>query len=168
MNKGKVYKKRLETFIEGDKITETRVQDVAWLCSLSESEIDMLISLKLLIIKRAEWIGCKNLANKFDLKMLRAIALVLMENLKAEVKDASLVPDMVKSTAFLDVCNLLNCNSEVSATIEELSTSVGADIQPILQGSSLYCSPSPKRKKQKVAGRSASLKLFSSRKSLNL
>jgi len=57
-----------------------------------------------------------------------------MENLKAEVKDASLVPDMVKSTAFLDVCNLLNCNKEVSATIEELSTSVGADIQPILQG----------------------------------
>jgi len=39
MNKGKVYKKRLGTFIEGDKITETRVQDVDWLCSLSESEI---------------------------------------------------------------------------------------------------------------------------------
>lgn len=59
-------------------------------------------------------------------------ALVLMEYLKAEVKDSSLIPDIVKSTAFLDSCNLLKCNDEVDATIEELSTSVGADIQPIL------------------------------------
>jgi hypothetical protein len=56
-----------------------------------------------------------------------------MENLKAEVKDSSTIPDTVKSTAFLDACNILNCNNEVSETIEELSTILGADIQPILR-----------------------------------
>jgi hypothetical protein len=39
----------------------------------------------------------------------------------------------MKSTAFLDACNILNCNNEVSETIEELSTILGADIQPILR-----------------------------------
>ncbi|XP_073226006.1 uncharacterized protein [Cicer arietinum] len=73
MKKGKEYKRRLESLIELDKISETRVQDVAWLCSLSQSEIDMLISLKLLISKRATKIGCKKLADQFDLKMLRGI-----------------------------------------------------------------------------------------------
>ncbi|KAL5063161.1 hypothetical protein RYX36_024898, partial [Vicia faba] len=57
---------------------------------------------------------------------------VLMENLKTEVEDTSLVPDTAKSTAFLDACNILKCSNEVSATIEELSKTVGADIQPIL------------------------------------
>lgn len=37
---------------------------------------DMLISLKLLIIRRAKMIGCKELANKFDLKMLRVIGML--------------------------------------------------------------------------------------------
>ncbi|PNX94542.1 Spc97/Spc98 family of spindle pole body (SBP) component [Trifolium pratense] len=127
-------KKRLERPVELDKINpETRVQDVAWVCSLSESEMDFLISLKLLITQRAERIGCKNLADRFDLKTIRAIAFVLMENLKAELKDTSTIPDTMESTTFLDACNILNCNNEVSATIEELSTTVGADIQPILR-----------------------------------
>jgi hypothetical protein len=39
----------------------------------------------------------------------------------------------MKSTAFLDACNILNCNNEISETIEELSTTLGADIQPILR-----------------------------------
>ncbi|XP_058747590.1 uncharacterized protein LOC131626065 isoform X2 [Vicia villosa] len=97
-------------------------------------------------LKRAERIGCKNLADRFDLKTIRAIAFVLMENLKTEVKDTSLVPDSVKSTAFLDACNILKGSNEVSATIEELSKTVGADIQPILTSSP----PTPKRKKRKV------------------
>ena len=36
---------------------------------------DMLISLNLLIIQRAKMIGFDELANKFDLKMLRAIGM---------------------------------------------------------------------------------------------
>ncbi|XP_057426261.1 uncharacterized protein LOC130719667 [Lotus japonicus] len=131
--------------VELDKSSETRVEDVAWLCSLSESEIDMLISLKLLIIRRAKMIGCKELANKFDLKMLRVIAFVLMEHLKEVVKDSSLIPDVVKSTAFLEACNLLKCNNEVVSSIDELSTNVGADIHTFLRRS-----PTSKRKKQKV------------------
>ncbi|KAH9792562.1 spc97/spc98 family of spindle pole body (sbp) component [Citrus sinensis] len=53
-------------------LSKNRVEDVSWLCSLSESE-DMLISLKLLILQRAKVIGHEELANKFDLKTLRAL-----------------------------------------------------------------------------------------------
>ena len=60
------------------------------------------------------------------------VALVLMEHLKEEVKDSPLIPDTVKSTAFLDACNLLKCDNEVAATIQELSTDIGADIQTFL------------------------------------
>lgn len=67
-----------------------------------------------------------------DLWIFICAAFVLMENLKTEVKETSLVPDTVKSTAFLDACNILKCSNVVSATIEELSKTVGADIQPML------------------------------------
>ncbi|KAG4957900.1 hypothetical protein JHK85_044280 [Glycine max] len=134
--------------VEPDKNCETRVEDVAWLCSLSESEIDMLISLKLLIIQRAKMMGCKELASKFNLKMIRAIALVLMGHLKEEIKDSSLIPNMVKSTSFLDACNLLKCSNEVDANIDELSTSLGADIETFLRSP-----PTSKQKKQKVGSR---------------
>ncbi|KAG4947518.1 hypothetical protein JHK87_043525 [Glycine soja] len=140
--------KRLKDMVEPDKNCETRVEDVAWLCSLSESEIDMLISLKLLIIQRAKLMGCKELASKFNLKMIRAIALVLMEHLKAETKDSSLIPNMVKSTSFLDTCNLLKCSNEVDANMDELSTSLGADIQTFLRSP-----PTSKKKKQQVGSR---------------
>jgi hypothetical protein len=40
MKKVRNMKKRLERSVELDKINpETRVQDVAWICSLSESEM---------------------------------------------------------------------------------------------------------------------------------
>ncbi|XP_061343119.1 uncharacterized protein LOC133289235 [Gastrolobium bilobum] len=140
-------KKKLKNMLELDQNSEFTVGDVTWLCSLSESEIDMLISLKLLIIQRAKMIGCDELANKFDLKMIRAIALVLMEHLKTELKDSLLISDTAKSAAFLDACNLLKCNNEVGATIEELSTNVGVDIQTFLRPQT------SKRKKQKVGSR---------------
>ncbi|CAJ1958023.1 unnamed protein product [Sphenostylis stenocarpa] len=105
---------------------------------------DMLISLKLLIIQRAKMIGCKELANKFNLKMIRAIAFILMEHLKAEIKDSSLISNTVKST-FLDACNLLKCSN---ADIDELSTSLGADIQTFLRSTQ-----TPIPKKQKVRSR---------------
>ncbi|KAK7265294.1 hypothetical protein RJT34_32912 [Clitoria ternatea] len=143
--KGTRLKKRLKSMVGPDKSCETRGEDVAWLCSLSESEIDMLISLKLLVIQRAKMIGCKELVNIFSLKMIRAIALVLMEHLRAEIKDSSLIPDKVKSTTFLDPCNLLKCSNEADANIEELSTIIGADIQTFL-----IRQRKSKRKKQKV------------------
>jgi len=39
--------KRLKDMVEPDKNCETRVEDVAWLCSLSESEIVSLCSCSL-------------------------------------------------------------------------------------------------------------------------
>ncbi|KAL2336473.1 hypothetical protein Fmac_010919 [Flemingia macrophylla] len=125
-------KKRSRQMVEPDPNCETRVEDVAWLCSLSESEIDMLFSLKLLIIQRAKMICSKELANKFNLRVIRAIALVLMEVLKAELKDSSLIPSKVNSSALLNACNLLKSNDEVDANIDELSTTLGADIETFL------------------------------------
>ncbi|XP_029128194.1 T-complex protein 1 subunit theta [Cajanus cajan] len=46
--------------------------------------LDMLISLKLLIIRLAKMIGCKKLANKFNLRMIRAIVFLYIN-----VKDFS-------------------------------------------------------------------------------
>ncbi|KAK7244492.1 hypothetical protein RIF29_39315 [Crotalaria pallida] len=121
----------LSSFIQ-TLITHERGTPTVSLTSSAAME-DMLISLKLLIIQRAKMVGYSELANKFDLKMIRAIALVLMEHLKAEVKDSSLIPHTVKSPAFLDACNLLKCDNEVTLTVEELSKQVGADIQPLVR-----------------------------------
>ncbi|QCE00649.1 hypothetical protein DEO72_LG7g1939 [Vigna unguiculata] len=73
--------------VEPDKNCQAGIEDVAWLCSLQEPEIDMLVGLKLLIIQRAKMIGCKKMADKFNLKMIRAIALVLMEHLKSQIEE---------------------------------------------------------------------------------
>ncbi|KAK3001414.1 hypothetical protein RJ639_020703 [Escallonia herrerae] len=53
-----------------------RIEDVRWLCSLSESELDLLISLKQMVLQRAKAIGHESLAKKFDLKMIRALGSV--------------------------------------------------------------------------------------------
>lgn len=49
-------------------------QDVEWLFSFSEPELDFLICLKELAIRRAKNAGCKDLADKFDVRMLHALA----------------------------------------------------------------------------------------------
>ncbi|XP_052109572.1 uncharacterized protein LOC107495080 isoform X1 [Arachis duranensis] len=98
------------------------------LLSLSSVK-DMLISLKLLIFQRAKTVGYADLAKKFNLKIIRAIAVVLMEHLKEELKDLLLVADTDKSASFLDACKLLKCYKEGTTTIEELITDIGTDIQ---------------------------------------
>ncbi|KAJ4702598.1 Gamma-tubulin complex component protein [Melia azedarach] len=103
-------------------LSENRVQDVSWLCSLSESELDMLISLKLLVLQRAKIIGHEELAKKFDLKTLRALGLILLEFIKGKVKDLSLFPVSAVPLAFLDGCNLVKSNCEDIMSIEELRT----------------------------------------------
>ncbi|BAT84182.1 hypothetical protein LR48_Vigan03g097700 [Vigna angularis] len=143
--KGIRIKKRLKHMVEPDKNCQTGIEDVAWLCSLQESEIDMLVGLKLLIIQRAKMIGCKQMADKFNLKMIRAIALVLMEHLKSQIKESSVISNAVRSASILDACNLLKCSNEVNANIEELNTSLGADILTFIESP-----PTSKRKKQKV------------------
>ncbi|XP_028055338.1 uncharacterized protein LOC114259492 isoform X2 [Camellia sinensis] len=115
---------------EEDLLQDNRIEDVCWLCSLSESELDMLSSLKMLVLRRAKVIGHEALAKKFDLKMLRVLSFILMEHLKGELKDSSVIPSLVESSTFLDRCNLLNCNPNGSfgnMSIEELRAYVGSD-----------------------------------------
>ncbi|KAK4258378.1 hypothetical protein QN277_007834 [Acacia crassicarpa] len=109
-----------------------RLEDVSWLCSLSEAEIDMLVNLKLCIIHRAKMIGHEELVKKFDLKVLRAIAFVSMEHLKEKVKNSSLTLADVKLATTLDACNLLRSDHEGIASIEDLSENIGIDPQTFL------------------------------------
>ncbi|MED6196873.1 hypothetical protein PIB30_051349 [Stylosanthes scabra] len=100
----------LRTMVGLNQDNKSGVECIGWLCSLSEPEIDMLISLKLLIIQRTKMTGYVDLEEKFNLKIIRAI-------------------DIDKSASFLDVCNLLKCDNECTTTIEELISNIGADIQ---------------------------------------
>ncbi|XP_044509466.1 uncharacterized protein LOC123228218 [Mangifera indica] len=62
-------------------LNKNRIEDASWLCSLSESELlEMLICLKLLVLQRAKIVGHEELADKFDLKMLRALGMFILLN----------------------------------------------------------------------------------------
>ncbi|XP_019250157.1 PREDICTED: uncharacterized protein LOC109229238 isoform X1 [Nicotiana attenuata] len=103
-----------------------RIEDVRWLCSLTESEIDLLIGLKVLIQQRAKKIGHESLANKFDLKTLRALSFILMEKLK----DLSCIPGTDESSANLGACNLLNYDLDktfANMEVEQLSSYICSD-----------------------------------------
>nr|XP_018624762.1 uncharacterized protein LOC104091548 isoform X1 [Nicotiana tomentosiformis] len=121
-----------------------RIEDVRWLCSLTESEIDLLIGLKVLIHQRAKKIGHESLANKFDLKTLRAFieglseraslpqgrGFILMENLKGKLKDLSCIPGTDESSANLGACNLLNYDLDktfANMEVEQLSSYICSD-----------------------------------------
>ncbi|XP_062012395.1 uncharacterized protein LOC133728955 isoform X1 [Rosa rugosa] len=108
---------------------QNRLEDVSWLCSLSESELDLLISLKKLVLQRAGVIGHEELAVKFDLKVLRALAFVLMTCIKDEVKDLSLVPGFEDSAAFMESCNLLKCDLGDVMSLEEIKACIGIHLR---------------------------------------
>ncbi|CAI0427025.1 unnamed protein product [Linum tenue] len=105
-------------------IGNNRIEDVSWICSLSEPELDLLIGLKKLVILRAKAIGHVELAEKFDLKMLRAIGLVVMEHFRQKVKDLPPVPGMDETSACIDGCNLLKSKLD-KLSIEELKSCLG-------------------------------------------
>uniref|UniRef100_A0A9I9DRZ1 Uncharacterized protein n=1 Tax=Cucumis melo TaxID=3656 RepID=A0A9I9DRZ1_CUCME len=105
-------------------LKNNRIEDISWLCSLSESELDLLISIKMLVLQRAKAIGHENLAEKFDLKTLRTIGFVLMEHLKGELRTSD-VTDLSQSA--LNACNLLDSNLEKSLPIDEIMTSICLD-----------------------------------------
>ncbi|XP_010935576.1 uncharacterized protein [Elaeis guineensis] len=97
-------------------------QDVEWLSSLSESELDFLIGLKELVTRRAKNAGCKDLAEKFDARMLHALGIVLMEHFKAHAESASITTNVLQTSALLRECNLATPNREKnpgSVTISE-------------------------------------------------
>ncbi|GFQ01217.1 hypothetical protein PHJA_002265600 [Phtheirospermum japonicum] len=98
------------------------IDDVRWLCSLSEAELDLLIGLKTMVRMRAKKIGHEFLAKKFDLQMLRELSLVFMEHLKGQLKD-------VPAASGFD-SNLLKRNvsdSFSSMTIEDLNPFICSD-----------------------------------------
>ncbi|KAM7515634.1 hypothetical protein LguiA_005217 [Lonicera macranthoides] len=94
-------------------IGHNRIEDVRWLCSLSESELDMLIGLKTLVIRRAKKINHEALYKKFGLKIFHALGFVLMEYLKGQLQDSSAIPDLTECFACLDECNLLKFNLDI-------------------------------------------------------
>ncbi|WCJ29224.1 Spc97 / Spc98 family of spindle pole body (SBP) component [Euphorbia peplus] len=104
------------------------IEDVRWLSSLSDSELDLLISLKMLVLRRAKVIGHQELAKNFHLKILRALALVLMEHAKDNIKTSPHVPELAKSDGFMDGCGLLLGSKLADVlSIEELKSRVGVD-----------------------------------------
>ncbi|CAN7000015.1 unnamed protein product, partial [Brassica oleracea var. botrytis] len=125
-------------------LKNNRTQDISWLCSLSEPELDLLISLKKLAIQRAETTDHYELADHFDLKLLRALGLVLMEYVRK--KDTSLVPSAGHQLMGLDKCNLLKTHvDDTTIDIEEIVTGI--------------CKIKKKKKKRKpIRLRSKSLK----------
>ncbi|XP_042047431.1 uncharacterized protein LOC121793488 [Salvia splendens] len=77
----------MESMDAKDVLGNNDIDDVRWLCSLTESELDLLIGLKNLVNMRANKIGHEDLAKKFDLHMLRTFSFIFMEHLKGQQKD---------------------------------------------------------------------------------
>ncbi|KAK1384780.1 Spc97 / Spc98 family of spindle pole body component [Heracleum sosnowskyi] len=104
-------------------IGRNSVEDASWLCHLSESELDLLIDLKKMVIHRAKLINCASLGEKFDLKILRALGFILMEHCKENIKNMSDTPVLADFCASLDKCNLLKQDDKDgsgSMSMEEL------------------------------------------------
>ncbi|RAL47868.1 hypothetical protein DM860_011453 [Cuscuta australis] len=99
------------------------IDDIRWLCSLNESELDFLMSLKGMILQRAKSIGSKPMAKNFGLKFLRALSFILMNKLKGQLEG---VPGYAGSpSSHLDRCKLLKFDlddTSQSLSMEELST----------------------------------------------
>ncbi|XP_078151743.1 uncharacterized protein LOC144547014 [Carex rostrata] len=79
-------------------------RDASWLSSLSEPELDLLISLKELAIMRSKFAGHRELANKFDLRMLRALGVILLEHFKEKFKS---IPNHAIDADLIDKLPLL-------------------------------------------------------------
>nr|CAD1830716.1 unnamed protein product [Ananas comosus var. bracteatus] len=99
----------------GGRSESSQSREVAWLSSLSESELDFLISLKEMAAMRAKNVGFSDLAEKFDVRTLRALGIVLLENFKERVKSTSADPKLVEMLALLSGSGLAAPNQESSS-----------------------------------------------------
>ncbi|GAB2289511.1 hypothetical protein Dimus_023821 [Dionaea muscipula] len=93
--------------------------DRKWLYSLSESEIEFLVTLKKLAFQRAKAIGHANWADRFDLKMLRFLGFILMRYVKDKAFDLS-IPGLPISPAVFEGCNLLKSDFKDNDICSEL------------------------------------------------
>nr|CAD1830211.1 unnamed protein product [Ananas comosus var. bracteatus] len=81
---------------------------------------DFLISLKEMVAVRAKNVGFSDLAEKFDVRMLRALWIILLENFKGRLKSASTDPKLVEMLASLGGSSLAPPDQE-SSSCSELS-----------------------------------------------
>ncbi|XP_072966283.1 uncharacterized protein [Typha angustifolia] len=91
---------------------KSRSQDAAWFSSLSEPELDFLISLKEMATMRAKNIGYSGLAEKFDARTLRALGIILLDFFKERVKSTSSDPKLVETLDLLSDCGLAALDHE--------------------------------------------------------
>ncbi|CAH9094356.1 unnamed protein product [Cuscuta epithymum] len=97
------------------------VDDIKWLCSLNETELDFLMSLKVMLLRRAKQMGSKALAKKFDLKFLRALGFIFINKLKGHLQSSI----GSSSSSSLDNCKLLKFDIDTcfkNLSIQELDT----------------------------------------------
>lgn len=124
-------------------------EDVKWLCSLSEPEINMLVSLKKLVLQYAKGSCHVSLAKKVDLKMLRTLGFMVMQSVKGRLKDLQMTKLNVPEDA-LDGTNLLKFDQEYSIsdmTIEDLTQSLEIDEKKRTSAGSSEVAPDSKRPK---------------------
>lgn len=100
------------SWLDEAELGNARVEDIAWLSSLSDSELDVLISLKKLVMQRAKVIGHENLIEKFDVKLLRALGVVLLEYIKERVKSSSAFSTHPEVSTILNQCRLSTTSPE--------------------------------------------------------
>ncbi|KAJ4785267.1 Gamma-tubulin complex component [Rhynchospora pubera] len=93
-------------------------RDASWLSTLSEPELDFLISLKQLAVMRAQNAGHRDLANKFDAGMLRAIGVILLEHFKEKLKG---IPGHTRDADLIDKLALLKLDTPVNVSLEKNS-----------------------------------------------
>ncbi|PAN22185.1 hypothetical protein PAHAL_4G002500 [Panicum hallii] len=88
---------------ESESKTRQDAEDTRWLQTLSEPELGLLIGLKEVAMTRASNAGHPDLADKvFHVRALRALAFVLLQELKERLRQASV------NTSMLERLSLLN------------------------------------------------------------
>uniref|UniRef100_A0A453TDM9 Gamma-tubulin complex component n=3 Tax=Aegilops tauschii subsp. strangulata TaxID=200361 RepID=A0A453TDM9_AEGTS len=100
-------------------------EESRWLAALSESELDLLVSLKLLAVKRAETSGRPHLADAFDLRTLRALGVVLLEDFKQRLREETsldaILLDRLALSRDPDADCTVSCNSSDSKVFRQHS-----------------------------------------------
>ncbi|KAJ0967822.1 hypothetical protein J5N97_024739 [Dioscorea zingiberensis] len=86
-----------------------RLEDAQWISTLSEFELDLLITLKELVIKRAKHAGVKDLGERFDLRMIRVLGSILVEYLKERMQS---MPELRNILPLLSHCGLANLDKK--------------------------------------------------------
>ncbi|KAK9167005.1 hypothetical protein Scep_002196 [Stephania cephalantha] len=92
-----------------------------WLSSLSYYDLDLLISLKQLVLQRAKVIGHSHIAKRFDLKILRALGFVLMKHFKNQLIDSQVMSHLSEASVYLENINFskFDCKDLLESSMED-------------------------------------------------